>query len=444
MWGGGAAGRGLLAALCGVVALGLLAAAGPVEARARTDGQEDGAAAYRTDPEAQPVRGGTSSDQGPPLVPGGTYTDRIGKGEKKFYRVRLDDVSDAYASAVLAPPPRSEIDFSDGIRISLQSRDGAHCGLSNDVTFSGGSARPIGDYVSRLIGRGRACQGTGDYVYAVEWIGPGPGGPGPEGWPIELRVVAEPGLKPGAAVPPAPSTWSTQVPRRTPARAEIVQGGTGFNDAATVDSGAWHDELSPGESRFYRVPVTWGQQLFVDAEFAEPRERRVFVPGGGMRVALFNTARGFVRSAEAKYTGKPTAIAFGTAPAAYGNRREAADAAAGAMRFSGWYYVRVSLDATAQNPVPVTLHLTVAGDPQPGPDYDGDPQASGLGAPGDGRAADGAMGSPLLMRSLAVAGIGTGTALLLFLAVWAAAARRRAARGDASAGVRAGGPPCPP
>ncbi|MDH2392426.1 hypothetical protein QCN29_27340 [Streptomyces sp. HNM0663] len=418
--------------------LGLLAG-GPAGARSLADTPHGGTAEYRTAPEAQSVRGGSSRTEGPPLVPGGTYTDRIGKGEKKFYRVRLDDSSDAYVSTVLAPPPHSGIDFSDGIRISLQSKDGANCSPSNDVTFSGGSARPIGDYVSRLVGAGRECQGAGDYVYTVEWVGPGAGGPGTEGWPIELRVAAEPGLKPGAAAPSAPSTWSTQMPRRPSAGAEAVQGGTGFNDATTVDSGAWRDELVPGESRFYRVPVTWGQQLFVDAEFAGTRGSRAALVGGGMRVALFNTARGFVRSAEANYTGKPTAIAFGTAPAAYGNRSGAVDPAVGAMRFAGWYYVRVSLDDTVQSAVPVTLHLTVAGDPQPGPDYDGDPRASGLGAPSDGRAADGAAGSPLLMRTLAVAGIGTGTALLLFLAAWTALARRRGARR-----VRAGGPPCRP
>lgn len=42
---------------------------------------------------------------GPELERAKIYSDTIAPGQKKYYRVRLDDTSHAYVSTVLAPPP---------------------------------------------------------------------------------------------------------------------------------------------------------------------------------------------------------------------------------------------------------------------------------------------------------------------------------------------------
>ncbi|MFK4223745.1 hypothetical protein [Streptomyces sp. NPDC019890] len=416
----GRAGAVIVLALC---TLGL--AAVPVEASSPV-GPEN-LAPYRTAQGAIPVRGAAASTDGPRLRPG-TYTDTISAGQKKYYRVELDARTNAYVSAVLAPPPGSAVQPTDGIRVTLESTDGVKCSVSNEVSFGSATSRPIADYATRRIGDGRECQSAGDYLYSVEWTGSG-SGPGTGGWPVELKYMTEPGLKAGAVVPSAPSTWGTQAPEPAAGTAKGVSGGTGFNDAPAVGQGAWKDELSPGESRFYKVPVDWGQQLFLDAEFANTTTEQAPVVVGGLRLSLFNTARGFVRSADTNYLGKPAAVGFGTAPAAFSNRVSAQDDT-GAMRFSGWYYVRVTLDRQIDSTLPMTLRVGIGGEPQQGPAYDGDATAAGFGitdadraAAQEGRIEDGGAENAAL-KALGIGAIGLGTVLLLGLGAWALVGRR--------------------
>ncbi len=394
-------------------------------------------ATYRPAPDAKPVRGTSSSADGPRLEPG-TYTDTVSAGERKFYRVVLDDTSNAYVSAVLAPPPGSRVGSMDGIRVTLESTKGTKCSVSNDITFGSGTARPIADYATRRVEQGRACQEAGDHLFSVEWLGSGAGSQA-KGWPLELKYMTEPGLKSGAGPPPAPSSWASQAPEPVTGDARSVSGGSGFNDAPAVGRGVWKDRLNPGESRFYKVPLDWGQQLFVDTEFANAVSGGTSLVIDGLRLSLFNTARGFVKSSAASYQGKPAAVSLGTAPAAFANRMSTRDDT-GAMRFSGWYYIRVSLDQKVGSALPTTLRVGVEGDRQQGPSYDGDATAAGFGvtdedraAAQEGRAEGGSGGEGALLRVVGYSGIGIGTALLLGLAVWTALSRR----GGVSSGRRA-------
>ncbi|MFF3400547.1 hypothetical protein ACFYW6_18725 [Streptomyces sp. NPDC002659] len=415
--------RGRAGAVSTLALCALMLAANPATA-ASPDGSE-AVTPYKMSSDARPVHGSAASTDGPRLRPG-TYSDTISGGERKYYRVELDATSNAFISTVLAPPPGSVIGPLDGVRISLESTDGVKCSNSADVTFSGGTARPIADYVTRRIEANRACQSAGDYLLSVEWIG---SGDGPDKWPIELKFMAEPGLKEGTVPPAAPSAWSSQAPDTPAGSARSVSGGTGFNDAPAVGEGAWKDELRPGESRFYKVPLDWGQQLFLDAEFANSTTAQPPTVIGGLRLSLFNTARGFVRSADTNYLGKPAAVALGTAPASFANRTASQDTTGG-MRFSGWYYVRVSLDQRIDSTLPMTLRVGVRGEPQPGPAYDGDATAAGFGitdadreAAQEGRVED-ARGGSVLLKVIGVTGIGLGTVLVAGLAAWTVAGRR--------------------
>ncbi|MFI1398370.1 hypothetical protein [Streptomyces sp. NPDC020681] len=405
------------AAVAAAALFGIVLVSGPAEA-ASPYGRDE-VTPYGTAPDAKPVTGTASSTEGPRLRPG-TYTDTISAGEKKFYRVVLDAESNAYVSTVLAPPPGSRVGSADGVRIVLESTDGAMCSVSNDVTFGGGTARPIADYATRRIGRGRECQSAGDYLYSVEWIGSADTS-GARSWPVEIKYMTEPGLQAGAVVPSAPSSWSSPAPVPVVGAAKGISGGTGFNDAPAVGRGVWKDELGPGESRFYRVPVDWGQRLFLDAEFANSTTGQPEAVAGGLRLSLFNTARGFVESADSTYLGKPATVSLRTAPAAFAHRTSAQDDTA-AMRFSGWYYVRVSLDQRVGSTLPMTLHVGVEGEPQQGPAYDGDAVAAGFGIPDGDHEAGG--GRDALLTAVGLAGIGIGTVLVLVLAAWTALARR--------------------
>ncbi|MEU8519624.1 hypothetical protein [Streptomyces sp. NBC_01216] len=373
---------------------------------------------YRTDRAAKPVAGAAAGDRGP-LLPGpGTYTDVIAKGEKKFYRVHLDGVSNVFLSAVLAPPPGGTVGVVDGITLSLTTASGIACGGLNDLRFYGESARPIADYVSRRIEAGRDCQQPGDYLFAVEGVGREQDSVTATRMPVELKYVVEPGLRNDATPPPAPTGWSTTAPPLVSGPARQVGGGTGFNDAPLLGDGGWRDTLRPGESRFYRVPLAWGQQLGVTARFANSASPEGTVTADGLRVALYNPARGAVEERKALYTGRPTTVSLLTAPAAYANRTQGSSGAVRAMRFQGAYYLQLTLDRRVPEAVPLELDVSVRGAPQPGPEYAGEADATVFGLATHGT------DHRRSMLAVGIGGIGLGTALVLGLVAWSAASRR--------------------
>ncbi|MBB4891572.1 hypothetical protein FHS39_000572 [Streptomyces olivoverticillatus] len=380
----------------------LVGAAGPAGA--------EGPVAYRMAPDAKEVRGSGSSTAGPELAPGtGTYTDTLRPGEKRYYTVELDDRSNAYVSAVAVPRPGSTMGMRDGIELSLQTRDGVSCGTAHHRSFlSVGGAYPVADYAERIAGAAGPCKAAGTYRFAVE-RGEATGGDlSPV--PVELKYVTEqPGSAGGTSRPPSVAR----------ADGEGVTGGTGFNDAAEVGEGVWKDELRPGETRFYKVAVDSGEQLFADAEFAAAAGTRYVV--GGVRLGLSNAARGYVMNKTGGYQGKPSTVSLATPPAAYGS---ATGEAVRGMRMAGWYYLQVSVSAKVRDPaVPVRLRVDVAGAGTAERGALGGTDHGGTG--GESVASAGGSRGDERLRIVGYAGVGTGSALLVGLGAWTLVARRR-------------------
>ncbi|GHF60914.1 hypothetical protein GCM10010218_48040 [Streptomyces mashuensis] len=409
------------------VTLGMLAGA-PGAVAAGPD-RPEGPPAYRTAPGAVAVRGAASSDDGPRLAPGGgPYTDTLAPGERKFYTVELDGRSSAYVSAVAAPAPGSAPGLRDGIEVSLRAEDGTRCGPGRHRTFlSVGGAYPLADYAERVVRAGGPCAGAGTYRFVVERGEAAGGDAAPV--PVELAYVAEPPRDPvtagGGAVT---GGWSSQAPADAAgggeaAEATEVEGGTGFNDAPEVRDGVWKDELRPGETRFYRVNVAQGRQLFADAQFGGAGGPVPYVVGGA-RLGLSNAARGFVMNRTAGYQSGRAAVSLATPPAAYAGGG-AADAVRG-MALPGWYFLQVSLSPKARpaGGVPVTLKVAVAeARPAEAPALGGSrpgPGAGGSARPEPGRTPD------VRLLVIGYAGVGTGSALLVGLGAWMLARRRRA------------------
>ncbi|MFI9205366.1 hypothetical protein [Streptomyces sp. NPDC053048] len=401
------------------VAFGALAAASGSPAVAA-----DGPAAYRTASGATAVRGSGSSADGPVLKAGGTYTDSVRPGEKKYYTVQLDGRSSAYVSAVAVPHPGGSMGLKDGIEVALQAADGTPCGAARNRSFlSVGGAYPVADYAERVVRSGGPCASAGTYRFVVQ-RGDATGGDG-AAVPVELKYVAEEPRKNEAGGLPAPGAWSSRAPSGPPqGEGENVTGGTGFNDAAELRPGVWKDELEPGGTRFYRVSVDAGEQLFADAEFGASATAGPYVVRG-VRLGLSNTARGYVMNRTGGYQGRPATVSLATPPAAYG---DGGGEAARGMRFAGWYYLQVSVSPKVRrgergNGVPVTLKVDVAGarkaDPADGPGRGGGAVGGELVASAGGAARD------ERLRFLGYAGIGTGSALLLGLGAWTLAVRRR-------------------
>ncbi|MCT2589186.1 hypothetical protein LHJ74_04430 [Streptomyces sp. N2-109] len=422
----------LAAALCAVLALPGTASAEPGDLPP-----------YRTADDAKPRKGTASSADGPRLAKGGVYTDTLAPGEKKYYSVELDAKSSAWLSAVAQPRTGSKVAFGDGISVVLEDTDGTGCS-NEEVTFGAdGTARPLAANAGRVIKPDDGCQDAGVYNFSVERESENTSDPSV--WPVELRFMQEPPVKGTVpTTPPETGNLPTAAPDPPTGEPEKIKGGTGFNDAVGMDEGVWKDRLRPGETRFYRVPVDWGQRLMLSAEFgtAQTSDENAYA-SGGVRVDVYNPARGYVGGEGAMYQADdPAAVPFAAAPVDYVNRYSY-DGAASQTGVAGWYYVAVHAKAElgdfVKGSVPVTLRTSVTGKAEEGPSYEGDAAEAGFGVTDEDKeqATDGVTADEAKesgddgLNLLAYGGIGAGTVLLLVLGVWTLTARRRAAPADA-------------
>ncbi|WP_338671457.1 hypothetical protein V1460_00535 [Streptomyces sp. SCSIO 30461] len=410
----------LCAALCAVVAL----PGGSAQA-------EEAPGVYTFDSAAKPVRGATVSSNAQLLEAGSVYRDSIKKDAKLYYRLDLDARTNAYVSVVAVPRAGGKVEYGDGITVTIQSGSNSRCSTQNAHFESAAFTRPIAAYAGRTIEPGSSsCQERGAYYVLVERATKATSTP--DGWDLEIRYDAEPSLKADGPTE-APEDWPSSSPAPPAGGPQRRAGGTGFNDAMSIGQGEWRDDIKPGQTRVFRVPVDWGQQLFVAADLGSSTASTEYV-GQALVVALHNPARGLVRQKSDSYSGEPASMGFESLPpVAYENRFDSSDSTSG-MRFAGWYYVSATLSPElvkeyGDQAVPLTLRVNVTGKAKQGPGYDGqagifavtdddrDAAADGLSGPGAARSDT--------MKLVAVAGIGAGTVLLLGLGGWTVVARRR-------------------
>jgi Ca-activated chloride channel family protein len=215
-------------------------------------------------------------------------------------------------------------------------------------------------------------------------------------------------------------------------------------DSAGQGVGLRIDELLPGQTRFYKVRVGWGQQLGYTAEFAnEPVLKGTSsVDWSFVRTEAYAPQRLPVRDASGSseqqtYFGKPLSVGLGTVAVTWTNRWVSSGAAP-AVHSAGDYYIAVSLGPGAARlaenaAVGVVLRVGVTGTELAGPQYKA-ASGSGVGrggsspsAVGDsvktGDTAVGDGGGSVTGSDLIAAGTG-GMVALAGLAVMAAVRRR--------------------
>ncbi|MEV0846069.1 hypothetical protein AB0J21_09365 [Streptomyces sp. NPDC049954] len=395
---------------------------------------------YGFAPGTRPVEGRSSSTEAPELRADGTpYRSSVALVDGAlYYRLELTAREDTYVSAVAIPGAGSPVEYADGVRLTLQDREGNRCDTADATLGAAAYPRPLGVSVERAVRAGSVrCQEAGTYYLVVERRAGRT--PGAEPWDLDVRAFAEPPLRdaPATATPAPQPSVSLPPPGGTPVRRP---GGTGFAMSGTegeVGEGVWRDTLRPGTTRFYRLPLDWGEQVSVTAELGSAVASgtgRPFV-SSALTVSLSNPARAQAVSDGVTYTGRPVSAELDPgAPVAYENRF-VARRAQNAMRFPGTYYVAVSLSpelagAFGDGPLGVTLRIAVRDSGATGrtPVYAGDPGIFRAG--GGDRASAGAEGTGAAggtkWRLLSVGGFGTGTALVLWMAGWALLARRRA------------------
>lgn len=379
------------------------------------------------------IAGARASADAEPLEAGATYRSTLPRSGVLYYRLELDDASDAYVSVTAVPGADGELTAVDGIRVSVQDADGGSCSVQSATFGAARSPRPVTAWGLREIDSGaNRCQDPGTYYVGVERTRPQDSPL--DDWDLELTAATEPRPRQTDATE-APRTWDSASPEPLPGEPEHRPGGNGFAHATPVGQGVWRDDIRPGETLYYKVPVDWGRQVYATAELAGSADASGYATGA-LRLALHNPVRGEVDDAAKGYTGRRTAVGLAPLPpVAYPNRYATAGQV-GALRFAGEYYVVIHLaaqvaDDFGQGPFGVTLRLRLEGAARTGPDYAGESRPKGLFeiSAQDRAAATPASADPdddLAMKAVAVGGIGTGSLLLLGLAVWTATARRRA------------------
>ncbi|MFI6933640.1 hypothetical protein [Streptomyces sp. NPDC050287] len=434
----------------GRVGVGRVAVVGAVLCLAAVGSETPSASAagpwssYGFDADARSVNGATSTGDATALAPGATYRSSLPVDGRLYYRLDVDASSNVYVSVTAVPGSGTTVSATDGIKVSVQDANSHSCSIETASVGTDRRPHPLTALGARDISRAGStrCRDAGAYYVLVERVHRA--GSSSDDWGLELATVSEPGLKEAGATS-APDVWNSASPAPVTGEAVSRAGASGFTGATSVEQGAWRDDIVPGQTLFYAVPVDWGRQLYATAELGSSGDDNGLV-SRALVLSLYNPARGLVDDVSAVYDGSQRAAALKPLPpVAYANRYDVSDRVSG-MRFAGVYYLVVHLseqvaDRFGEGPFDLTLRIRVTGTATAGPEYAGESEPRGvfkaMAAQGRETAAAGnsgtAAGDDTAMRLLAAGGIGTGTALLMGLGVWMVAGRRRR-RGGAGAG----------
>ncbi|WP_332874974.1 hypothetical protein [Streptomyces geranii] len=413
--------------------------------------------AYGFAADAQAVEGAESTTDAVRLEAGGTYRSTLPVNGRLYYRLDLDATSNAYVSATAVPRQGTTVSSSDGVKVSVQDADARSCSYDSTRFGASRSPHPVAAWASRTTdGATTACRSAGTYYVVVDRIDSA--GSSADDWDLELTYVSEPGLvgEGATTAPESPGAWDSATPDPLAGDAVTRAGGPGFATATAVGQGVWRDEITPGRTLFYRVPVDWGQQLHAVVELGSSTGDGEFL-GNALVMSLYNPARGYVDDEGLSYDGDQASAALDPLPPVeYANRFGTGDRMRG-MRFAGSYYLVVHLgdemtERFGAGPYGLTLRVQVSGTVQDAPAYVGQSVPRGTfavteadreaaegwtsgGVTGDTGAdestaasGDGDGGGDAVMRVVAASGIGAGSALVLGLGLWTLVARRRAGR----------------
>ncbi|WP_435844961.1 hypothetical protein [Streptomyces coeruleorubidus] len=385
---------------------------------------------------ARSIEGARSTANAVLLTPGTAYKSSLPSSGKVSYSLQLDAASNAYVSVTAVPSPGSTVSVIDGLRVSVQDDDGTPCSSDTANFGAARSPHPIAAWGRREISPTKSlCREAGTYYVFVERVDPSGEGSSPDAWDLELFATTEPRTaKTGPTS--APEVWNSASPQPLQGKAERRPGGAGFAGATPLDQGVWRDDIRPGQTLFYEVPVDWGQQLQVTADLASSASGGTGYTPEALDLDLYNPARGRVAGVGVGYNGDQKSESLPPLPPVDHANRHSAIGQVGAMRFAGSYYLVAHLsesvaDSFGDGPFDVILRVRVSGAAQGGPDYVGESQPKGVFDVSDQdreAAAEGvAGGDDTAMRVVAVGGIGTGSALLVGLGMWTVLARRRSA-----------------
>lgn len=344
-----------------------------------------------------PITGGTSPADAP-LLSAGQHLDMLAKGSEKnstaeagstrYYKVQLAPGERAHAAATLLVPRRGETDapgtaflgisYVDAQDKSCLLQDTEHANSNQSFLFP-----PTASLSTPALGEDAAdrCFGSdakGEAFLKVERSG---------SWawtqelPVELLFATEPagdtkGLPdahPASLPPVLPAPGGTAAP---------VTGGPSYNTAAELKPGLFSDSLLGAETKFYKIPVGYGQRLSFKATVTADGASAGAI-GKSLNLALFNPlrqetelARGsdkYISGNSLVYTfiGAGDSLAASMAVPVRYNNRNSKDKGIELIAYPGGYYLAASLEdnstADIGSELAFDLAIDVSGDAEDGP-----------------------------------------------------------------------------
>ncbi|MFV8396262.1 vWA domain-containing protein [Corynebacterium hindlerae] len=159
---------------------------------------------------------------------------------------------------------------------------------------------------------------------------------------VEIQVSFEPIVpKDQAQKFPAGDTGAKPNPADLPFKdIQPITGGSGFNDATPVTSGAYSDSLVPGEYKFYRISVNWGQRPVVTLKPSESKRNETEHYGATIYSPIRADIESFDASAWKKEDVKPSTATLDRA-IQYHNRT--ANAGGEKQAMAGDYFIGISM-----------------------------------------------------------------------------------------------------
>lgn len=366
-------------------------------------------------PTGTAVAGGADAGRAKPLEPG-SYVDALevgapsvaDAGSVKYYAVTLPIGYTPYFSATLVPPAPLPTDGRLRVSITMSPRDGdGSCTVTDDASDDLNDHRLVP--ITAVVAPGRtggaeSCLPAGSAVLKVQREGDAAVD---EPLDLELTYRSEPpadgSRRPGAA------TEAKNLRTGLNGDAAQLTSGTSFGTAPALGSGIYGDTLAPGDVRFVKVRLGWGQRLAYS--FTAPKKPGISLSDGiGAEIEIANPFRRAVDQPVGATTsdsglGYSEASIFGSTsvPVRY-NNRESDDDEIAAYSAAGDYYLILSAGVPQSGDtalrLPYTLQIRVSGVPEDAPAYRVSVTAT-KGRPGTSGSAS---ASPLTAGSSAAAG----------------------------------------
>ncbi len=252
-----------------------------------------------------PVTGADQPSEQAPLLTPGQYVDTYAvggpsntldasKGTTKYYTLRVQPGFRPYISATIVQPDAAPPAFAEalGVDVSLTNLDSDFC-----TSDRGSAAYSFAeDLTSTAVIDGPTfgdpnnpsdCPKDGVALLTMTRVG--------NAWadrPLQVEIVVrmEPPADAGALLPQASKGESLPTP--THGTPTAITGGNSFNDAPRLTSGTtYSDTIVTGQSRYYRVPLQWGQRLTYLISEVGPASPPLGPSGSSVFVRMYNPVR---------------------------------------------------------------------------------------------------------------------------------------------------------